>query len=690
MIYLRELKYKVGALSSVIIPLGIQGETGATTIRIDFSEWLEDGTDGYPTISVLTPNGTRYPAATNREDEIIEDGSHSVVVWPITDVDTAEFGDGLITMSLYSEDGVLMKSANARTALAPSFLKGDGGAPNQYEYWLDELQERAAQTGQNSINAMYAAREAVLAAADSESAYQAAKALITLLEAADDPGAYLDKAMALSSTMPFNVAANEWELVDGLYTVSRENLVALDETVAVFLPDESAVNMADGIRAGCEEGTVYLTTPVLPTGAITGTVILLGHMSIEPSIVPASTSATRAAASATEAAGYATVAAASATGAENYATTAAASKDAAVVAQTAAETAALGAAAAKSFLENATAATETLETGEEATVEYSQGVFYFGIPRGIKGDTGDAGPKGDTGPQGSTGPKGDTGSQGPKGDTGDTPVFSIGTVSTLSTGSDATVTITGTDAEPVLNFGIPTGPKGDTGSTGSQGPKGDTGSQGPQGEKGDTPEFSIGTVSTLPTGSSATVTITGTDAEPVLNFGIPVGPKGDTGSTGSQGPKGDTGDTPEFTIGTVSTLPAGSNATASITGTASDPVLNLGIPVGAKGDTGNTGSTGPKGDTGTTPSFSIGTVSTLPAGSNATATITGTTAAPVLNLGLPAGAKGDTGNTGSQGPKGDTGTGVPNVTSSDNGKVLRVVNGTWQAVTLPSASGVSF
>ena len=33
---------------------------------------------------------------------------------------------------------------------------------------------------------------------------------------------------------------------------------------------------------------------------------------------------------------------------------------------------------------------------------------------------------------------------------------------------------------------------------------------------------------------------------------------------------------------------------------------------------------------------------------------------------------------------------VPMVTSSDNGKVLRVVNGAWAAVSLPSASGVSF
>ena len=35
-------------------------------------------------------------------------------------------------------------------------------------------------------------------------------------------------------------------------------------------------------------------------------------------------------------------------------------------------------------------------------------------------------------------------------------------------------------------------------------------------------------------------------------------------------------------------------------------------------------------------------------------------------------------------------TGLPSVTSTDNGKVLRVVSGAWEAAELPSASGVSF
>lgn len=66
----------------------------------------------------------------------------------------------------------------------------------------------------------------------------------------------------------------------------------------------------------------------------------------------------------------------------------------------------------------------------------------------------------------------------------------------------------------------------------------------------------------------------------------PAGPAGEPGPTGSPGPKGDTGSpgtTPNIQIGTVTTLPAGSAATASMTGTTAAPRLNLGIPTGATG-----------------------------------------------------------------------------------------------------------
>lgn len=96
--------------------------------------------------------------------------------------------------------------------------------------------------------------------------------------------------------------------------------------------------------------------------------------------------------------------------------------------------------------------------------------------------------------------------------------------------------------------------------------------------------ITIGTVTTLPAGSDATATIT---ENQVLSLGIPKGPQGDTGATGA---------TPAFTIGTVKTIDPDTGtevssivgkATASISGTAAAPVLNLGIPMGFTGTSEN-------------------------------------------------------------------------------------------------------
>lgn len=65
--------------------------------------------------------------------------------------------------------------------------------------------------------------------------------------------------------------------------------------------------------------------------------------------------------------------------------------------------------------------------------------------------------------------------------------------------------------------------------------------------------------------------------------------RGAEGATGPKGAPGATGATPQVGIGSVTTLPAGSSATASMSGTAEYPRLNLGIPAGAKGDKGDTG-----------------------------------------------------------------------------------------------------
>lgn len=166
----------------------------------------------------------------------------------------------------------------------------------------------------------------------------------------------------------------------------------------------------------------------------------------------------------------------------------------------------------------------TKETGNASQITFSDGeTFQDKLDAGtLKGEKGDKGDKGEQGPQGIQGEKGDTGEK----------------------GADGTQ-----------------GPKGDKGDPGEQGPQGIQGIQGEQGPQG------------------------------------MQGPKGDKGDTGEQGPAGADGQTPNISIGTVTTLEAGTNATASITGDTPNLTLNLGIPKGAKGDKGDTGEVGSGGST---------------------------------------------------------------------------------------------
>lgn len=114
---------------------------------------------------------------------------------------------------------------------------------------------------------------------------------------------------------------------------------------------------------------------------------------------------------------------------------------------------------------------------------------------------------------------------------------------------------------------------------------------------------------------------------------------------------------------TVTTLPAGSSATAiydKSTGT-----LALGIPQGSKGDTGATGATGPA---------NVLTIGSVTSGKVASATITGDAPNQVLNLVLEKGEQGERGEQGKQGiqgeqgkqgiqgPQGNPGTDAPTIT----------------------------
>ena len=101
---------------------------------------------------------------------------------------------------------------------------------------------------------------------------------------------------------------------------------------------------------------------------------------------------------------------------------------------------------------------------------------------GAKGEKGDPGAKGDKGEpgapgaRGEKGEKGDPGRDGSPGATGATPRFTV-TAVTGEAGTAASVTQSGTAENPMVEFTIPQGMKGDTGEKGE---KGDPGKDAPQ------------------------------------------------------------------------------------------------------------------------------------------------------------------------------------------------------------------
>lgn len=115
------------------------------------------------------------------------------------------------------------------------------------------------------------------------------------------------------------------------------------------------------------------------------------------------------------------------------------------------------------------------------------------------------------------------------------------------------------------------GAKGDPGTDGKDGTDGTDGKDGITPHIGDNGNWYLGGTDTGKPSRGAT------------------GPAGANGKDGGQGPRGDPGATPNLQIGTVTTLEAGEDASASISGTPEEPRLNLGIPKGAQGEAGSGG-----------------------------------------------------------------------------------------------------
>jgi len=161
-----------------------------------------------------------------------------------------------------------------------------------------------------------------------------------------------------------------------------------------------------------------------------------------------------------------------------------------------------------------------------------------------------------------------------------------------------------------------------------------SGIAGPTGATGASNTLTVGGTATGSPGTNAVASLSGASPSQTLYFTIPSGLKGDTGNTGA---------TPTLSVNpTVATLGYGNNGAASIGGTLpNNPQLYLTLPAGPQGIQGNTGAKGDTGNTGATGAsntLSVGGTTTGAAGTNAIASLSGTSPNQSLYFTIPAGS----------------------------------------------------
>lgn len=164
--------------------------------------------------------------------------------------------------------------------------------------------------------------------------------------------------------------------------------------------------------------------------------------------------------------------------------------------------------------------TSTADGGENVwTVTLSNGATaVFQVKNGSKGSTGN------DGKDGAPGTPGKDGNPGTPGADGVTPSFTVGSTTTLSPGSNATVTLGGTKENPVLSFGIPRGRDGQ-GGTGS----------GAAGEDGGFYVISVSQPDENTMRLSFTPSKTDMPGIGSIDIALPSGPAGNPGTPGADG-----------------------------------------------------------------------------------------------------------------------------------------------------------
>lgn len=130
--------------------------------------------------------------------------------------------------------------------------------------------------------------------------------------------------------------------------------------------------------------------------------------------------------------------------------------------------------------------------------------------------------------------------------------------------------------------------------------------------------------------------------------------------------------------------------TCEVTAVGTDSLTVNGIGISVAGADGAPGADGKDGTPGAAATVSVGQVTTLPAGSQATVTNSGDENAAVLNFGIPQGA---TGQTGANGTDGQDGVGIQNIAADgqdeNGGNIYRITLTNGQSYTFVAPKGAT-
>lgn len=163
-----------------------------------------------------------------------------------------------------------------------------------------------------------------------------------------------------------------------------------------------------------------------------------------------------------------------------------------------------------------------------------------------------------------------------------------------------------------------------------EGKQGIQGIAGADGRDGITPNIKIGNVVSVESSEPPSITIRGDKENPILDFNIP---KGVQGTNGQDGTNGENGKSLQYNWN-------GTQLGVKREDENSYSYVDLRGKDGKDGKNGIDGTNGQDGADGVTPNITIGTVTTLEAGENATVTKRGTKEEPIFDFGIPRGNDG--------------------------------------------------